>query len=453
MATTTFAPSLAADVSKYLAEDLLPLTISELVAYDFAEKLVLPKGNGTTYTMTRYARLPLPAGSTAEGVPPTASPLQISQATVALQQWTALCTITDVSQLTIKHDVYQIAKDRLKLSAAELMERNTMQALFGFTQINYVNSRGSRAALLSTDVLNTQELQRAFATLNTLGVPMFKGPSGPMDKKNAGEGQPNALGAPRSMPHYVGLVHPFVQGDLRNNPQVQIVSAYSSPNRLYNGEFGEWNQIRFCSSNMIPFFTGQALITGTASATGGVLTTGATYNIIVTASDNIFQYESIISQISGSISVTGPTGSISVVLPALAGYTYSIYISPLGGGTTLTNLATCVAGPTSGVLAGQATQLAPGQTVVLTGVGVTKTPPAIPATGITVYPTWILGKEAYSCVTLSEIEVAYLNEAEKVDPANQLRMASYKFYNGTFIKNNAFALRIESASQFALSFG
>jgi N4-gp56 family major capsid protein len=449
MATTTTAPSLSADVTRYLAEDLLPLTISELVAYDFAEKLILPKGNGTTYTMTRYARLPV-GQQTAEGVPPTATPLQISQATVALQQWTALVTITDVSQMTIKHNVFEIAKDRLKLSAAELMERNVFQALFGFTQINYVNSRGSRAALLSTDVMNTQELQRAFAILNTLGAPMHKGPTGPLVKKSAGEGQPNALSSPRSMPHYVGIVHPFVQGDLRNNPQVQIVSAYSSPNRLYNGEFGEWNQIRFVSSNMVPFFTGIAAITGTASATGGTLATFTTYNIIVTQSDNIFGYESIIAQISGNISVTGPTGSISVVLPAAAGFTYSVYI---GTTATVANLATSVSGPTSGVLAGQATQLVPGTTVVLTGIGVAKTPPAAPATGITVYPTWILGKDAYACVTLEDIEVSYLDKAEKVDPANQLRMASYKFYNGTFIKNNAFALRVESASQFALAFG
>lgn len=450
MATTTTAPSLAADVTRYLAEDLLPLTISELVAYDFAEKLILPKGNGTTYTMTRYARIPV-GQQTAEGVPPIATPLQISQATVALQQWTALVTITDVSQITIKHDVFEIAKDRLKLSAAELMERNTFVAMFGFTQINYVNTRGSRAALLSTDVLNTQELQRAFAILNTLGAPMHKGPKGPLDKKNAAEGQPNALSSPRSMPHYVGIVHPFVQGDLRNNPQVQLVSAYSSPNRLYNGEFGEWNQIRFVSSNMVPFFTGIAAITGTASATGGSLATG-NYQIIVTESDNIFGYETIIAQQSGNIAVTGPTGSISVVLPAAAGFTYSVYISGVGV-TTVTNLALSVSGPTSGVFSGQATQLAPGTTVVLTGTGVSKTPPAAPATGITVYPTFILGKDAYACVTLDDIDVNYLDKAEKVDPANQLRMASYKFYNGTFIKNNAFALRIESASQFALAFG
>src|SRR5262245_6035736 len=174
MATTTFAPSLSADVRAFLADDLLPLTINELMFYEFSEKIRLPKNSGTTYTMTRYQRLPLTAVPAAEGVPPVAVPLRISQATVAVQQWTALVTVTDVARATIKHDVFQIAKDRLQLAAQELMERNCIQALFAFPQINYVNSQGARASLTSTDVLNTQELQRAFAFLNTHGAPLFK---------------------------------------------------------------------------------------------------------------------------------------------------------------------------------------------------------------------------------------------------------------------------------------
>ena len=92
--TTTFAPSLSADVTRFLAEDLLDLTTTELVMFDFGEKLRLPKGHGTTYTMSRYARLPLAVAPTAEGVPPVAVPLVVSQATVQLNQWTALVTLT-----------------------------------------------------------------------------------------------------------------------------------------------------------------------------------------------------------------------------------------------------------------------------------------------------------------------------------------------------------------------
>jgi N4-gp56 family major capsid protein len=452
MATTTFAPSLSADVRAFLAEELLPLTINELTFFDFSEKLRLPKGNGTTYTMTRYQRVPLAYAPTAEGVPPVATPLKISQATVALQQWTALITITDVAQATIKHDVFKIAKERLQLAMAELMERNCIQAILAFPQVNYVNSRGARASLTSTDVINVQEIQRAYAFLNTLGVPMFKGPMGPKVQKSASEGQPNALSQPRQQPHYVAVVHPMVQADLRNNPSVQLTSAYSSPNRIYNGEFGEWNGMRFVSSNYIPSFLGGGTSpVGTGVATGGSLANG-NFQIVVTGSDAITQMETIIYTQSGNIATGGSSGSITLTTPSTVGYTWSVYISAVGS-TTVANLAACAAGPTQGPLQGMATQLPGGTAITLTAVGVAKTPPAAPASGITVYPTWFFGKDAYATVTLEDLEVNYLDGAEKTDPANQLRMASAKLFNGTFIKNAAFALRLESASQFALSNG
>ncbi len=80
-------------------------------------------------------------------------------------------------------------------------------------------------------------------------------------------------------------------------------------------------------------------------------------------------------------------------------------------------------------------------------------PGRAPAAGVTVYPTFIFGVNAFATVTLSDIEVAYLDKPEKIDPTNQLRMASFKFFNGTFIKNASFALRIESGSQFSLTNG
>ena len=120
MATTTFAPSLSSDVTRYLADDLLPLTLTELVMYDFSEKLVLPKGHGTTYTMSRYARIPLAFAPTAEGVPPIATPLTVSQATVSLSQWTALVTITDVTQL-LRHGNWSADYRRLRIAGRKLL--------------------------------------------------------------------------------------------------------------------------------------------------------------------------------------------------------------------------------------------------------------------------------------------------------------------------------------------
>src|ERR1019366_770070 len=250
-------------------------------------------------------------------------------------------------------------------------------------------------------------------------------------------------------PHYIMVCHAFVSGDLRQQAAFVQASSYSDVNKLYNSEVGQWAGDRVVKSNMVPFFTGSALISGTPSASGGSLATFTTYNLIVTESDAMRQYETVIHQVSGNISVTGPTGSISVVLPASAN-TYNVYIDTIGASPV--NLALCPQGPSSGVNQGQATQLAGGQTVTLTGLGAAQVPPAPVATGLTVYPSWIFGKYAYSQIVLDDIQVQYLDEADKADPFNQLREVTWKVDYGTMLDNNTFAIRVESVSQFSSAF-
>jgi hypothetical protein len=199
---------------------------------------------------------------------------------------------------------------------------------------------------------------------------------------------------------------------------------------------------------MVPSWTGVAAITGTASASGGSLATGS-YFVQVTASDTQNQYESRVYQVSGSIAVTGPNGSISVVLPALPGFTFSVYI---GTTSSPANLALCAAGPTYGPLTGNATQLAPNQTVVLTGTGVAQTPPAAPATGVNVFPTYVFGRGAYGQVKLDNAKFALLKDADKSDPMNQIRVLSWKLMYSTILLNVAFMTRIESSAT-AYAFG
>jgi hypothetical protein len=183
--------------------------------------------------------------------------------------------------------------------------------------------------------------------------------------------------------------------------------------------------------------------------TAGALATN-TYYVKVTASDSQNQYESRIYQVSTGVSVVGPNGSISVTLPALAGFTFSVYV---GTTTSPANLGTCVLGPLQGPFAGQATQLAGGQTVTITGTGIAQVPPAAPATGVTVYPTFIFGRGAYGQVVLDDVKTTFLKEADKSDPLNQIRTMGWKAYYGTLIENNTFFMRVESASAFSTTFG
>lgn len=449
MATNNYS-SLSSDVEAFIADETLPLARRQLVAYQFGDPLTLDKGRGLTYTATRYNRLPLPFAPLSEGVgPATGQSMTISQVSATAQQWGDKVVITDVAEMTIKHPLFKKATELVALQMSETLERNTFNALLAGTQVNYVNSRGSRAALTSTDYLDPTTVIRTNAALETLGAPRFMGDEDTDMKKDVDAGGGKASDNPRAMPHYSAIIHTLAVGDFRQASSVITAWSYSDLHRLYNYEVGEWSGIRFCKSNLVPTFTGVAQISGTAQTTAGSLATN-NYFVQVTASDTQNQYESRIYQVSGSIAVTGPTGRIDVTLPALAGFTFNVYI-----GTTASpqNLGLCALGPTSGPLAGQAVQLAPNQTVSITGLGTAQVPPAAPATGVTVYPTFIIGRGAYGQVVLDDAKFSYLTGPDKSDPLNQLRVIGWKMMYGTLIENQQFFARIESASAFSTTFG
>jgi hypothetical protein len=205
---------------------------------------------------------------------------------------------------------------------------------------------------------------------------------------------------------------------------------------------------------MLPRWTGVAVVTGTPGTAGNLVSSG-NYVIQVTANDTLNQFgETLIYQVSGALAVTGPNGSISVTLPSTAGYLYNIYISQVGA-TTPTNLGltNSPAAQTVGPLAGQAALLPPGTTAVITGIGLFQIPPAAPATGVTVYPTFVFGKEYYACLQLENAKWTFLGDADKSDPLNQLRVIGWKLFEGFVICNQQFGCRIESSVSNSGAFG
>lgn len=446
---TNYAPTaqtIANDIELHIADEVLRISQRSLVAYQFGQPLKIDKNAGNTYTATRYERLPLPFAPLSEGVASAGQSITISQVSAVAQQWGDLVRVTDVADMTIKHPLFKQAVRLVAIQQPETVERNVFNQLLTGTQVNFANSKANRASVLATDVLTPVEVGKIVGSLETYGAPLFGGDER-VDMKNDAKAYKNASKSPSAMPHLVALIHPLVAQDMRQNATVATAWSYSDINRLYNNDLGEWGGARFCKSNMIPYWTGVATVgAGTPSTTGGALAAG-TYYLQVTAAPAATSVEQRIYQVATVTTIaSGTTGSISITMPTLAGYVFSVYI---GTTTSPTNLGLSASGPASGPMAGQATQLASGATVVITGTGVAQTPQAAPATGVTVYPTFFFGTDAFGQVLLDDVEYHYLKDADKSDPHNQTRVVSWKMFYGTIILNQAFMARVESGSAFS----
>ena len=459
MATTNFQSSYAADVSNFIQKEKLPLVQRQLVLYQFGQALRLPKQRGLTYTATRYDRSNLPIAPLSEGVPPTGETIPIAQVSVTAQQWGDTITVTDIADFSIEHPLFMVAKDLIAMNAYETLERNTANALMANTQINYVNSRGSRAALIAGDVMNSHEVNRMVTALRIIGAYEFDSGSMNEDEKVTAGKPSMASKDPKGFQHYVAVTRPEVEADLRENSTVTLAWAQSDINKLYNNELGYWSGVRWVRSNMMPYWVGNGTPTTGASATngsftgsnaGGALAAG-TYYLQIVGMLTQQGYETLIGQPSAAIVIGGAgTGSISVTLPTNTAYTYLVYMDT---NTSPIHLGVSGSGPTVGALAGQAAGLAAGSTVTITGVGVSRTPPAAPASGVSVYPTFVFGQDAYGQVMLDDMKFYFLDKAEKIDPLNQLYMVGWKCMWNTIILNNNFMGRIEAVSNFSATFG
>jgi N4-gp56 family major capsid protein len=455
MATLNTSNQYQAALRRQLSKEVLPIVQRSLVAYQFAPKKKMEKGAGVTWTATRFNRLPLPFAPLSEGVPPLGEQLSISQVTGVALQWGDKITLTDVAVTATMYDLIQQSKRLLGVQIAETHERNTYSTLVGGTQVNYVNQRGSRALLVPGDVLDVVTINRTYSDLENIGAPFYNGQMEPDIMREIGHGPRQADKGPMATEHYVAIISPLVENDLRQNATIVQAWSFSDIPKLYINEVGYWAGIHFTKSNMLPRWVGVAAVTATPG-TSGNLPTG-TYSVQVTGTDSLNQFgEQLIYQVTTGVTVTGPAGSISVTVPSTAGYTYSVYVS-LAGSTTPVNLGlSSTAGigiPTTGPAAGNATQINPGSTVVLTGLGAYVVPPNAPATGVTVYPTFIFGSEYFACTQLEDISWTTLFEADKSDPLNQLRVVGYKYFEGFVILNNQFGCRIESSVSNTGTFG
>lgn len=454
MATNSSSQYMAA-FRRQLSREVLPIVQRTLTIEQFADSKKMEKGAGVTWTATRFNRLPLPQAPLSEGVAPTGQNLQISQVTGVALQWGDKVTMTDVAVTTTMYDLLQQAKRLLGVQLKENRERNGFAMLMGSTQVNYANQRGSRASLVAGDVMDTVTINRTYADLETAGAPFWNGQLEPHITRGPTTGPANSSKSPQNAEHYVAIIGPLVENDLRQNQTIVNAWSYSDVGRLYINEVGYWAGIHFTKSNMTPRFTGVASVSAAGSNTGGSLS-AATYAIQVTATDSLGLFgESLIYQVTTGVVVGGAgAGSITLTAPSTAGYTYNVYISAAGS-TAITNLATATGTgvPTSGLLSGQATNIAPGASVVLTGIGLYQVPPAAPATGVTVFPTFIFGRDYFTCTKLEDVSWTFLGEADKSDPLNQLRVVGWKYFEGWLILNQQYGCRIESSVSNSGAFG
>jgi N4-gp56 family major capsid protein len=456
----------ALDQEKFLAAKLLQRAHLKLVAASLCDKVQQPKGTGIQAHFVRYKRMNLPTQTLTEGVRPANSSIGVEEVTAVLDQWGDVITLTDVTRLTTKHPLVQIATDLLSDNAQRLIDREVQIVMNQGTNVQFGDGTvTTRATVTQAMTVSDTIFHKARVLMVNNGAPPRTGPSNM--KENASGGA--ATGTLLNSQHYVAVSGPELTADLQKMAAATglwaSVVTYQNAKAVYNGEVGSYLGFRIVETNFIPKFkrlgnktaavTSAAAngggITGftiTAVDGGGTLNSATTYFWKITRKNLLRGFEEDIAIAHSTASTaTGNNESFSFAMPSTAGYVYNVYFDTVQTGGTGTDATLRLVHQ----------NVAAGATVTVTAVPATgANPPASNRVAggdatdpDTIHPMYVVADQALAWVGLQQLKTYVTGEgADKLDPLGQFSTIGYKFMAKAVILDQERLLRLELPSAF-----
>lgn len=175
-----------------------------------------------------------------EGIPPDAIGLKIEQFTATVNQYGALVRLSDLAEITARHDLVGRTIYTLGLMAAETYDQLLFNVMTGTTSTYFPNGRTGVTGLIGTDIVSYVDLTALDALLQANGARPFE----------------SGL--------YAFVCSPYVYNGLLRDPDFKASVQFKAPENIWRGEVGQLGGFRIVRSNAQQFTTGAA----TQSASG-----------------------------------------------------------------------------------------------------------------------------------------------------------------------------------------
>ena len=396
----------------------------QLVLGQYAAKYTLEQRMGTTLRVIRHKRIGLPIAPLSEGVTPDSRNITLEKVDVTPEQWGLVVTMTDISQITLKHPILAKAVELGGMALSETIEREIAEVLMGGTGVIYVGG-GTRTSLGTGDILASGSIFSALSSLRTLGAMPVRGSL------------------------YGGVIPPQMEMDMMADDTFKTATTRQNIEALEYGRIGFWAGVEWMRGNFLPTFRGVAASTTAAAnatkaqhtdqATGGTFSANEVVKLVVVARDALTDYERKISQ-TASVTMGAGTNvrSLDVKTPTSTNYVYDIYASKADGGDPFLWLSR-VANSTTKTL------------TEFSDVTGTASPPEAPADTIETFVAWIFGKDAFMRVELNGMSMQSFRTpdgASDSDPLNQRKKVGWKVMFKCGILDDNYMRRIEAISTY-----
>lgn len=238
------AGSLSSDQQTYFSAKLLEVAVLFTVLDQFGDKDPLPSNSSKSIQFNRLEKLNTSTSPTQldEGISPDAIGLQMSQFTAVAEQYGILLRLSDLAELTSKHDVVGRALYVLGLHAAETYDILIFNVLSAGSSTYYPNGKTS-TTLTASDKIGYVDFTALHANLMDQG------------------------GRPFDDGDYVLVVAPQVHASLLQDPDFKASNQFGKPERIWKGEVQELSGFRVVKTNAPGFAPVLSATSGTAKKT------------------------------------------------------------------------------------------------------------------------------------------------------------------------------------------
>jgi N4-gp56 family major capsid protein len=411
------------DQNRWVADKLITRSMLIHKFPQLCEDVELDSGHGKTANFITYDRTAIPQKPLTEGVTPEETPMSITLNQVTVDQWGLFIALTDVGIFTTKHPLLNAAIELLADAIARVQDYTICDVFnFGATNKQYWDgTRADRAAITATDVFKKEVFLKAAVALRNRG------------------------GGEREGGFFIAVVSPNVEADIINETNGSSFTGYSllqahsgKVEKVEKGTVGAWLGFQLIRTNFIPRFTRITTVSSAnlASDTGGSLTPATTYYFKAVRRSTTRGFA---EEMTVEFNLATGAGGTRLVFtaPSTANYAYDLYA---GSATGDSNLRL----HTQGIPAGGIVNV---DSIPTTG----DTAPTTPASGVTVHPIYMVGKEAANWVKASPLTqkgVVTGDKASDSDPLMQRRKVGSKYMAKAGIRRQDAVLIVELASNF-----
>ena len=216
---------LTPDIKTYYEKRLIEMAEPELIFDQFADKYPIPKGAGKTIEFRKFASLGKALTPLTEGATPNGQNLDVTAITAETSQYGGYVTMSDLLELTAIDPIVVRATRLIATQAGQTLDTVTRNVIIAGTNVMYApkangTAINARANVAADCTMTLSMIRKARLQLRRYNAPKFDG-------------------------YYVCIVHPDVAMDIRELSGWTDITKYGAPDRIYNGEIGTVEGVRF----------------------------------------------------------------------------------------------------------------------------------------------------------------------------------------------------------------